>query len=135
MKKLLVLLIFSFLSANKIPKYTSTTYATAPDAEPYVYTSKDGKYEYSIVALTEMKLNYQYFIDFRRTSLENDYLTRCLIGFETEKQLDKFIKDFPLSDIEKEFDRIVKIFQENNVYVIVSDTSTAYHAVGSQIEF
>ena len=135
MKKIFVLILLSLFAAKKIPKYTFTTYATSSDAEPYVHTSKDGKYEYSIIALTEMKSNYTNFIDFRRTSLENDYLVKCLIGFETEEQLDNFIKNFPLSDIENEFDRIVKIFEENNVYVIINDTVTAYHAVGSEIKF
>jgi hypothetical protein len=135
MKKLIVLLLISLFAAKRIPKYTFNTYATSDKAGPYVYTSRDGKYEYSIIALTQMKLNYTNLIDFRKTTLENNYRVKFLIGFEKEEQLDDFIKKFPLSDIEKEFNRIEKIFKEKKIYVITTDSLTEYHAVGSEIEF
>lgn len=136
MKKLFIFILLTLLAsrlfAEKLQKFTSSEYI---NIEPTVYISKDGEYEYIIAALTDLKLKYNYCINFRKINTKTEYETRLLIVFETEKQLDNFINKFNLSKIEKEFERIENIAIKNNAYIRDSSVSVLYEFDGSNIKF
>ena len=139
MKKLLTFILFTLLlsglfAAPKVPKGTFKSYLYA-ETEPYVCLSKDSKNEYSIVALTDMGLKIDYLIRFKCVSLESDYSTHLEIGFNTEQQLDNFIRKLNISKIEKEFDRITNILINENAQVIKQTNSIKYSINGSDIKF
>lgn len=140
MKKLFIFILFSiFISglfaAPKVPKYDFYEYFNNPDMTEYEYTTKDGNTTYSIIGYTNMNMNFRYSIDFRKITTKPDYATRIVILFETEKQLDNFINKFNSSKIEKEFERIKKILDENNASIINSSTGSSYSIDGSNIKF
>ena len=139
MKKLTTLILASFLfaavfAAPKVPKCTWKSYFH-DETDPYVYLSKDSNIEYSIIALTDIGLKIDYLIRFDCTFLNQQYTKYIEIGFDTEQQLDSFIKNFNLSKIEKEFDRIVNILIKENAQIVEKTNSIKYSINGSNIKF
>lgn len=109
MKKLTTLFILVFLSVGlfaepKIPKYYFDDSDKKEDA--YTYISNDFKYCYEIQAHTTDTPNFKYKINFQKRSLEYDSKIALLIYFKTEKQLDNFINNFHIANIENEFNKI-----------------------------
>lgn len=131
MKKLFIFILFTFLVlglfAEKIPK------GPLSKTEPYTYISKDGRYEYSVVAATD--INNLYCIDLIKINIETEYMTRIQIVFDTESQIDNFINNFKLSKFEKEFDRINNIVLGNDAYIRTSNKAELIQIKGSDIKF
>ena len=131
MKKLFIFILLTLLAsglfAEKIPK------GPLAETEPYTYISKDGKYEYSVVAVTD--IFELCCIELIKINIETEYMTRIQIVFDTESQIDNFINNFKLSKFEKEFDRINKIVLENNAYIRKSNKAELIQIKGSDIKF
>lgn len=111
MKKLFIFSVLFFLAASvfcepKVPKYYFGDSNNKDDA--YSYISNDLMYCYEIQAVNTDTPNFKYKLNFEKYSLiDNSSIYLCLF-FKTENQLDNFIKDIHLSDIENEFIRIRK---------------------------
>lgn len=112
MKKFTILILASLLFAAvfaepKVPKYYSGD--SKYKEHEYTYISNDLKYCYEIQATKIDTSKFHYQLNFSKRSLEFDTEMSLYVLFETEKQLDNFIKDIHLSDLENEFNRIRKI--------------------------
>lgn len=111
MKKLTTLLFLSFLAVGlfaepKIPKYFFGDSEIKEDS--FKYISNDLMYFYEVQAGNTDTPKFKYKLKISKTSLVYDTEMALIIYFETEKQLDNYIKTIHLSDIENEFIRIRK---------------------------
>ena len=111
MKKLTTLFILVFLSVSlfaepKVPKYYFDDSDKKEDE--FSYISNDLMYCYEIQAVSVNYPKFKYKLNFTKRSLVYDKTMSLFVFFETEKQLDNFINNIHLSDIENEFNRIRK---------------------------
>ncbi|MBO4640901.1 MAG: hypothetical protein J5710_14210 [Treponema sp.] len=125
MKKLflfaaLFILVSSVFAEPKIPK--------AFEEEPYIYISNDFTSSYEIYYREFTSAKLKYLLVFNKESLINGERFNLNICFETEKQLNNFIKTIHLSDLENEFIRVRKLLIDNNARARIIETSP-YHVI------
>lgn len=111
MKKLTILFVLVFLAISlfaepKVPKYFYDNSDKKEDE--FSYISNDLMYCFEILAVSVDYPKFKYKLNFTKRSLVYDTTMSLFIFFETEKQLDAFINNIHLSDIENEFNRIRK---------------------------
>ena len=117
MKKLCIFILASvfcfglFAATPKIPKNINYD-----ETKPFTFISNDCLNSYSIIAnvVNTKKVN-EYKISFINHSLLINTLISIQISFQDEKQLNDFINNFDLSDIENEFSKLRKTFIQSNL--------------------
>lgn len=130
MKKLFTLILASlfyfsiFAVAPKVPKMINYS-----DTDPYLYMSNDCLNMYSIKAIvnTDTKTS-KYQLSFINYSLVINTLISIQLTFPSEQQLDNFIKDYDLSDLENEFKKLRQSLIKNNC------TPDIYPAINNDFE-
>lgn len=76
--------------------------------DEYSYISNDMLYYYEIQAGKNTDKKHPFGLHFIKYSYLGTVKVTLIINFENEKQLDNYIKDIHLSDIDNEFNRIRK---------------------------
>ena len=100
-----------FAATPKIPKNINYD-----DTKPFIFISNDCLNSYSIVAkIVNLKNVKEYKISFINHSLIINTLISIQISFQDEEQLNNFINNFDLSDIENEFIKLRKKLVQNNL--------------------
>jgi hypothetical protein len=112
MKKLTTIFILVFMAVGlfaepKVPKLYN-------GEDEYSYTSNNMMYYYEINAGKNADKKFPFGLHFIKYSYVGTVKITLIINFENEKQLDTFIKDIHLSDIDNEFNRIRKQLILNN---------------------
>ena len=117
MKKLFIFILASvfcfglFAATPKIPKNINYD-----ETKPFTFISNDCLNSYSIVAkIVNLKNVKEYKISFINHSLIINTLISIQISFQDEEQLNNFINNFDLSDIENEFIKLRKKLVQNNL--------------------
>lgn len=130
MKKLFILILANlfclglFAVAPKVPKMVNYS-----DTDPYLYISNDCLNMYRIIANVHSdKKSSNYQLSFINYSLVIDTLISIQINFSSEQQLDNYIKDIDLSDLESEFKKLRQSLIKNNC------TPDIYPAINSDLE-
>ena len=98
------------------------------EEEPYLYISDDFTCSYEIYYREFTSTKLKYLLVFNKESLINGEQFHLNICFETEKQLNNFIKTIQLSDLENEFTRVRKLLIDNDARARIIETSP-YHVI------
>ena len=137
MKKLTTLFILVFLAVGlfaepKVPKMYK-------GEDEYTFISNDLLHYYTIQAGKSSSKKFSYELHFIKYLYVGAVKVTIIIYFENEKQLDNYIKDIHLSDLDSEFERIRKQLISSDASIRTKTDNderplwTIYEADGSKL--